>query len=72
MTMTYNPIAVHPITGHIYMNRIKGFGWNFLINSIFELEDTGNGLNVVNEYRDHTHFPAGIFFSASFPQAAGE
>ena len=58
MTMTYNPIAVHPITGHIYMNRIKGYGWNFLINSIFELEDTGNGLKMVHEYRDHTHFPA--------------
>lgn len=72
MTMTYNPIAVHPITGHIYMNRIKGYGWNFLINSIFELEDTGNGLKMVHEYRDHTHFPAGIFFPASFPQAAGE
>ena len=72
MTMTYNPIAVHPITGHIYMNRIKGYGWNFLINSIFELEDTGNGLKIVHEYRDYTHFPAGIFFPASFPQAAGE
>lgn len=72
MTMTYNPIAVHPITGHIYMNRIKGYGWYFLINSIFELEDTGSGLNVVNEYRDHTHFPAGIFFPASFQQAVGE
>ena len=54
------------------MNRIKGYGWNFLINSIFELEDTGNRLKIVHEYRDYTHFPAGIFFPASFPQAAGE
>ena len=64
--IVYNTIAVHPRTGYVYMNTIKAYGWDFLINniSIFNL-----GLDVPTleaNYQDYTHFPAGIFFTDNF------
>lgn len=64
--MLYNTIGVHPKTGHVFMNTIKAFGWDFLVNSISEFEvSTGKAIKK-NEFKDHTHFPAGFFFTANF------
>lgn len=65
-SVTYNTIAVHPLTGKLYMNRLKAFGWDFLINNICVLKDTGDTLELEENYENYTHFPAGIFFPSNF------
>ncbi|MGV8962656.1 MAG: DUF5074 domain-containing protein [Candidatus Saccharimonadaceae bacterium] len=64
--MTYNNIAVHPVTGKVYMLTIKGYGWDFLTNNISEFDFSGAEPQLSANYTDYTHFPAGIFFSADF------
>lgn len=62
----YNTIAVHPVTGKVYMNTIKGYGNDFKINSILEFNFSGSKPELTNNFKDHTRFPAGIFFPANF------
>lgn len=64
--MLYNTMAVHPKTGHVYINTIKGYGWNFLVNNISVFNFDGASPILEANYKDHTHFPAGIFFPANF------
>ncbi len=64
--MLYNNIAVHPVTGDVYMNTMKGYGWDFAINNISVFKDNGDDMVLKENYRDHTRFPAGIFFNAQF------
>ena len=65
-SMTYNNIAVHPITGKVYMLTIKGYGWDFLTNNISEFDFSGTEPQLSANYTDYTRFPAGIFFTADF------
>lgn len=65
-TMVYNNIAVHPLTGKVYMTTIKGYGWDFLTNNISEFDFSGSEPQLSANYTDYTRFPAGIFFSADF------
>jgi len=65
--MAYNGPGVHPITGDVYLNTIKGYGWDFTINniSVFNFdEDLISPLKA--NYEDYTRFPAGIFFLENF------
>ena len=62
----YNNIAVHPLTGRVYLNTIKGYGTDFLINNISVFKPEGDALVLEANYENHTHFPAGIFFPANF------
>lgn len=66
--MVYNSMAVHPVTGKVYLNTIKGYGWSFLINniSVFDFDNTNAESPLYANYRNYTHFPAGIFFPANF------
>jgi DNA-binding beta-propeller fold protein YncE len=64
--MIYNNIAVHPISGKVYMTTIKGYGWDFLTNNISEFDFSGAEPKLSENYTDQTYFPAGIFFSADF------
>lgn len=66
--MEYNGIGVHPETGKVYMNTIKGYGWDFTINniSVFDFDDEDAESVLYANYRNHTRFPAGIFFPANF------
>ena len=64
--IVYNNIAVHPLTGRVYLNNIKAYGWDFLINNISVFKPEGDALALEVNYEDHTHFPAGIFFPANF------
>lgn len=67
-TMVYNSMAVHPVTGRVYLNTIKGYGWDFLINniSVFDFDNEEAESVLYDNYRNHTHFPAGIFFPDNF------
>lgn len=67
-TMVYNSMAVHPITGRVYLNTIKGYGWDFKINniSVFDFDDEEAASVLHTNYRNYTSFPAGIFFPYNF------
>ena len=64
--VVYNNLGVHPKTGEIYFNTIKGYGLNYLINSIsvFDLNSSTPALKA--NYLNYTRFPAGIFFTSNF------
>lgn len=64
--MVYNNLAVHPETGEVYFNTIKGFGWDFLVNNITVWNFSKEAPALKADYKNHTHFPAGIFFTANF------
>lgn len=67
-TQTYNTVAVHPITGKVYLNRLKGFSLQYLINSICVFNDNGESLTLEKTYDNYTRFPAGIFFPSQFDE----
>ena len=62
--ITYNTVAVHPVTGYVYMNRISGYG-TYDQNKIIVLQDMGEKLEILKIYDNLTAFPAGIFFATS-------
>ncbi|WP_295120146.1 DUF5074 domain-containing protein [uncultured Chitinophaga sp.] len=61
----YNNIAVHPVTGEVYLNTIKAYGLDYLINntSVFNFS---NGTALTANYKNYTNFPAGTFFTCNF------
>ena len=63
--MVYNNLAVHPETGDVYFTTIKGYGLDYLINdiSVFNFDKSDAP---IADYKNHTSFPAGVFFTASF------
>lgn len=63
--IVYNNIAVHPLTGEVYLNTIKGYGWDFLVNNI-SVFNFGSGAAVSANYKNYTNFPAGTFFTWNF------
>lgn len=62
----YNAINVNPKTGYVYVNTMKGYGWDFLFNNITIWNFNGDAPLLVKDYKNHTHFPAGIYFTDSF------
>ena len=65
-SIVYNTIAVHPVTGQVWMNTLKGFSWAFLKNDIMVFDFSGSEPRMAADYADYTHFPAGIFFTYNF------
>jgi Domain of unknown function (DUF5074) len=63
--IVYNNIAVHPLTGEVYLNTMKAYGWDYLVNNTSVFNFSGKAALSVN-YNNHTRFPAGIFFTYSF------
>ena len=65
-TSVYNTIAVNPVTGEVYLNTIKGWGNDRLINhiSVFDFSETEPKLSA--NYKNHTNYPAGTFFTYNF------
>jgi hypothetical protein len=63
--IVYNNIAVHPVTGEVYLNTIKGYGLDFLINNISVFNFSKEATLSAN-YKNYTNFPAGIFFTYNY------
>ncbi|MRG45304.1 DUF5074 domain-containing protein [Chitinophaga sp. SYP-B3965] len=63
--IVYNNIAVHPLTGEVYLNTIKAYGLDYLINSI-SVFNFSNGTKLSANYKNYTNFPAGIFFTWNY------
>lgn len=64
--VVYNTCAVHPLTGEVYFNSIKGYGLDYLINNISVFDFSGNEPKLSANYENYTAFPAGIFFTYNF------
>ena len=62
----YNTCAVHPITGEVYLNSIKGYGQDYKINNISVFNFSGDEPELSANYENHTAFPAGTFFTYNF------
>ncbi|WP_018339193.1 DUF5074 domain-containing protein [Butyricimonas synergistica] len=62
----YNTVAVNPKTGKVFMNTLKGWGNNYLINQITAFDFSGEEPEISAAYNDYTRFPAGIFFTYNF------
>lgn len=65
-TVTYNTVQVHPVTGHVYMNTLKGFGPNYKTNTIYRFDMTGDQAALIDRWENLTRFPAGIFFPKGY------
>lgn len=59
----YNGLGVNPVTGHVYINTIKGLGNFFTTNSIWEFDFDTSLDTPVHKFDNYTRFPAGIFFN---------
>ena len=57
--MLYNGIAVHPVSGHLYVNTVKEFQ-NYTTNNIWEIDPVRQ--DTVAHYDNLTRFPAGFYF----------
>ena len=64
--IVYNTCAVHPVTGEVYLNSIKGYGNDYKINNISVLNFSGDEPKVSANYENYTAFPAGTFFTYNF------
>ena len=62
----YNTCAVHPRTGEVVLNSIKGYGTSYLTNHITFFDFSGETPAVAADYADYTRFPAGTFFTSNF------
>lgn len=64
--MVYNTVAVHPITGEVYLNTIKGYTPDYLINHISVFNFSGTEPKLSANYENYTKYPAGTFFTYNF------
>lgn len=65
VVIVYNTCAVHPITGEVYLNSIKGYS-DYKINNITVFDFSGDEPRVSANYENYTAFPAGTFFTYNF------
>ena len=63
--IVYNTLGVHPVTGEVFFNTIKGYGMDYLTNDITVFNFNQQEAPVAN-YKNHTAFPAGFFFTQGF------
>ncbi|WP_430811806.1 MULTISPECIES: DUF5074 domain-containing protein [unclassified Carboxylicivirga] len=64
--IVYNNLGVHPLTGEVYFNTMKGYGSDYLINNITVFNFDGETPELVYDFKDYTNFPAGFFFTANY------
>lgn len=63
--VVYNTCAVHPVTGEVYLNSIKGYS-DYKINNISVFDFSGDEPKLSANYENYTAFPAGTFFTYNF------
>lgn len=64
--IVYNTAAVHPITGEVYFNTIKGYTPDYLVNHISVFNFSGTEPKLSADYENYTKYPAGTFFTYNF------
>ena len=61
----YNGLGIHPVTGNVYVNTIKGVGPFFTTNHIWVFDFDKSKNEPIFKFEDYTSFPAGTFFPAN-------
>ena len=61
--MLYNGLGVNPVTGHVYINTLRGVGNFFTTNSIWEFDFDASLDTPVRRFDNYTRFPAGFYFN---------
>lgn len=64
--IVYNTCAVHPLTGEVVLNSIKGYDPDYLTNHITFFDFSGDTPSVSADYAGYTRYPAGTFFTYNF------
>lgn len=64
--MIYGNPGVHPLTGEVYFTSIEDYGTFLEKNDITVFDFSGKIPVMKHNFKAHTHFPSGIFFTASF------
>ena len=59
--LMYNGLAVHPVTGMVYVNTIKSYA-NFTQNQIWKFDFKASADAPAAKYENYTNFPAGFYF----------
>ncbi|MGL5681959.1 MAG: DUF5074 domain-containing protein [Marinifilaceae bacterium] len=66
ISVIYNGIGVHPRTGNLFMNLLKGWGAAYSTNHIAEFNFINNSMALKTDYKNYTSMPAGFFFTGAF------
>jgi len=61
--ITYGEVAVHPVTGNIYIDLIKGYGADYLINFLYVIAPDKT---LVQTHKNCTHFHTSCYFTEDF------
>ena len=70
--LVYNTCAVHPITGEVFLNTVKGIGSQRHTNhiTIFDFSrinpESENYARISRDYANYTDYPANVFFTYNF------
>lgn len=67
-SVVYQGPAVHPVTKHIFLNSLLGYGKDYKTNTVYEVEMTDDGGKLVRRFDNLTRFPAGFFFPVLKPE----
>lgn len=61
--ITYGEVAIHPITGNIYIDLLKGYGMDFLVNFLYVIAPDKT---LVQTHKNCTHFQTSCYFTEDF------
>lgn len=64
--IVYNNPGVHPETGYLFFNTIKGYGMGYQTNDISVFDFSAGETVFRYDFQEHTSFPAGVFFPQYF------
>lgn len=64
--IVYSNLGVNPKTGEVWFNTIKGYGMDYLINDIAVFNFSSSTPMMKANYKNRTHFPAGVFFTYDY------
>lgn len=66
ITVIYNGVGVDATRNKLYLNVLKGFGWDYLDNDILVFDIKSNKLEFNSKHSDYTRFPNGFHFTSDF------
>ncbi len=64
--VVYNGVGVDSKNNKLYLNVLKGFGLDYLVNSMLVFDIQGDKLELDVNYRDKTQLPNGFHFISDF------
>ena len=62
----YNGVGINAHTNKLYLNILKGFGMDYLVNDILTYDMSSDKLEFNSKYSDYTRFPNGFHYTTDF------